>query len=131
MKAGRRTLFHELPTRKSFLCTQASNKYGQRDLTISTSISRRFFVATDEANPQNLALLREAGAVLLADLLTPEHRRQLGWTALFGDLQSEVEQAVLARAAFFGAGSRSSVPGWVLNQRKALGHAPQTGVLID
>jgi hypothetical protein len=55
-----------------------------------------FCVATDERSLEGLkAILRNAGAVLVMDLLTMEDRRDFGWPLIIMDVMALVEQAVL------------------------------------
>jgi len=85
-----------------------------------------FFLATDERDPSALAHLRSLGAVLIFDLLPLDKEddplvESLGPAAFFGDTLSIVEQALLARSAFFVGDDQSSVDGGVLNMRAAAG----------
>lgn len=86
----------------------------------------RFYIATDERDPGNLAYLREHGAVRAPDLITIEDRRRFGWPLLLTDVLGIVEQDLLARASFFYAHALSSVPGGVINLRAANGADPRT-----
>ncbi|KZP18322.1 hypothetical protein FIBSPDRAFT_864002, partial [Athelia psychrophila] len=45
----------------------------------------RFYLATDERSPRNLAHLASHGALLPSALLTPEDYRAFGWPLLFTD----------------------------------------------
>lgn len=89
----------------------------------------RFYVATDERDPKNLAYLRDQGAVLISDLLTIYDRRAFGWSIMLTDVLSVVEQATLARAAYFYAHAHSSVAGGVVNLRASHGADPRTALL--
>ncbi|EIW85510.1 hypothetical protein CONPUDRAFT_162695 [Coniophora puteana RWD-64-598 SS2] len=81
----------------------------------------KFYIATDERDPANLAYLREHGAVLIADLLTDEDRRAFGWGLMLTDVLGLVEQALLARSHFMYGHSLSSVAGGAINLRAADG----------
>ncbi|KAH7919731.1 hypothetical protein BV22DRAFT_1022492 [Leucogyrophana mollusca] len=89
----------------------------------------KFYIATDERNQANVAYLREHGAVLISDLLTMEDRRKFGWQLMLTDVLALVEQATLARGAYFYAHAMSSVAGGVLNLRAARGADPRTALL--
>jgi hypothetical protein len=89
----------------------------------------RFYVATDERSPEGLQAIRDAGAVLLSDLLTMEDRRAFGWPLMITDLRAIVEQAVLVHCAFFYGHAMSSLAGVVTNMRAARGADPRTMVL--
>lgn len=90
----------------------------------------RFYIATDEREPGNLTYLADHGAVLIYDLLTIEDRRAFGWQLMITDIVALVEQATLARAAYFYGHAMSSVAGGVINIRAARGADPRTA-LID
>jgi hypothetical protein len=77
-----------------------------------------------------LTYLADHGAVLIYDLLSIEDRRQFGWPLIFTDVLGLLEQATLARAAYFYAHAMSSVAGGVINMRAARGADPTT-TLID
>lgn len=89
----------------------------------------RFYIATDERNPANLKYLRDQGAILISDLLTIDDRRTFGWSLMLTDVLSVVEQATLARAAYFYAHAHSSVAGGVMNLRASHGADPRTALL--
>lgn len=89
----------------------------------------RFYIATDERDPTNLAYLRDQGAVLISDLLTIDDRRTFGWPLMLTDVLSVVEQATLAHAAYFYAHAHSSVAGGVVNLRASHGADPRTALL--
>jgi hypothetical protein len=88
-----------------------------------------FFVATDEIDPAHLEILREAKAILISDLLTVDYRRRVGSPLLVQDISAELEQSLMARGGFFVGTLKSSVPGWVLNQRAALGFTREESLL--
>ncbi|KZP31372.1 hypothetical protein FIBSPDRAFT_724960 [Athelia psychrophila] len=90
----------------------------------------KFYIATDERDLGNITYLADNNAVLVYDLLTIEDRHNFGWGLLFTDVLALVEQATLARAAFFYAHAMSSVAGGVINLRAARGADPRTA-LID
>lgn len=77
-----------------------------------------------------MAYLTDNGAVLIYDLLTMEDRHQFGWPLMLTDVLALVEQATLARAAYFYAHAMSSVAGGVINLRAARGADPRTA-LVD
>lgn len=88
----------------------------------------RFFVATDEDDPEKLAYFSENGAVLFHDLVTFEDRHEFGWGILFSDIIGLVEQATLARASYFYGSAMSSFTGGVFNMRAVLGAEDITGL---
>jgi hypothetical protein len=85
-----------------------------------------FYVATDERSPEGLEAIRDAGAVLMVDLLTMEDRRDFGWPLVFTDVMALVEQAVLFHSAFFYGQAMSSLAGVITNMRAARGADPRT-----
>jgi len=85
-----------------------------------------FYVATDERSPEGLKAIRDAGAVLMMDLLTMEDRRDFGWPLIFTDVMALVEQAVLFHSAFFYGHAMSSLAGVITNMRAARGADPRT-----
>ncbi|KZT50933.1 hypothetical protein CALCODRAFT_488317 [Calocera cornea HHB12733] len=85
-----------------------------------------FFLATDERDPENIAFLRNQSAILINDLLTPEDRQELGWPIMMTDFLGLLEQAILARSAYFVGRMESSVSGGALNMRAAWGMDPRT-----
>lgn len=89
----------------------------------------RYYIATDERDPENLKYLRDQGAILIADLLTKEDHRELGWPILVTDVLALVEQAVMSHAAYFYAHAFSSVAGGVMNLRAGMGKDPRTASL--
>lgn len=83
--------------------------------------NNRWYLATDETDPETLSKFRSHGAVLLVDVLSEKERRELlGWQANFGDLLALVSQAVVARSSYFVGTGMSSMSGGALNQRAAL-----------
>ena len=90
----------------------------------------RFYVATDERTPEGLKAIRDAGAVLMMDLLTIEDRRDFGWPLIITDVMALVEQAVLFHCAFFYGHAMSSLSGVITNMRAARGADPRT-MLLD
>ncbi|KAF8140274.1 hypothetical protein EV363DRAFT_1500568 [Boletus edulis] len=101
-----------------------------------TSIPRRgpplhgdkFFVATDESDPEKLNYFSENGALMFRDLVTFEDRHEFGWGILFSDIIGLVEQATLARASYFYGSAMSSFTGGVFNMRAVLGAEEITGL---
>src|SRR6266849_677621 len=61
----------------------------------------RFYVATDERNPDAVRVISDAGGVFLSDLLEMEDRRAFGWPLMLTDVRALVEQLVLAHSAYF------------------------------
>ena len=90
----------------------------------------KFYLATDERDPEGIKYVREHGAVLISDLLTPEDRRFVGWPLLVTDVLALLEQNVMSHAAYFYAHAMSSVAGGVINLRAAGGMDPRLA-LID
>jgi hypothetical protein len=86
----------------------------------------RFFLATDERDPDNLDYLSEQGAILTSDLLTIEDRRAFGWPIMVTDVLGLVEQAILAQASYFYGHVISSFAGGTINMRGAAGLDPRT-----
>jgi hypothetical protein len=89
----------------------------------------RYYIATDERNPDNLKYLREQGGVLFTDLLTKEDYREYGWQILLTDVVALVEQSIMSRAAYFYAHALSSMAGGVMNLRAGSGMDPRTALL--
>lgn len=110
--------------------------YDVPDITVDPAVQHRraprhgdkFYVATDEKDPEILAYFSENGAIMIHDLLTIEDRREFGWPVLFSDILGLVEQATLARAAYFYGSAMSSFSGGVINRRAVLGADKNTGV---
>jgi hypothetical protein len=88
--------------------------------------SCRYYLATDERDPDNLAYVSDRGAILLSDLLTIEDRRAFGWPLMISDVLGLVEQAMLSRADYFYAHALSSFAGGAINMRGAAGLDPRT-----
>jgi len=123
----RRVKEHLADGRKAVASLRAPDirAYDVPDLTADRSVLYRhlplegdkFYIATDERDIGNLTYLAENDAVLVYDLLTIEDRHSFGWPLMFTDVLAVVEQATLARAAFFYAHAMSSVAGGVINLR--------------
>jgi len=90
----------------------------------------RFYIATDERDPDALRVISDAGGVFLTDLLKMEDRRTYGWPLMLTDVRALVEQLVLVRSAFFYGHMLSSYSGRVANIRAARGADYRT-TLID
>jgi len=90
-------------------------------------------LATDERDPEALAVARAKNATLFYDVIesTPGLRRFLGWPMLFTDVLALVEQEIMARSAFFSGYAHTSVAGGVANLRTVRGMDPRTMVLDD
>ena len=88
-----------------------------------------FYVATDERDPDGRQVISDAGAVMMADLLTIEDRRAFGWPLMITDVLALVEQALLVHSAFFYGHGMSSLAGVITNLRAARGADPRTMVL--
>jgi hypothetical protein len=89
----------------------------------------KYYIATDERDPENLKYLEEQGGVLITDLLTIEDRREFGWSIMLTDVLALLEQATLSHAAFFYAHVLSSLAGGVMNLRAGVGADPRTALL--
>ena len=89
----------------------------------------RFYVATDERDPDAVRVIRDAGGVFLSDLLEMEDRRAFGWPLMFTDVRALVEQLVLAHSAYFYGHKISSYTGRVANLRAGRGADPRTTLL--
>lgn len=91
----------------------------------------RWFLATDERDPQALAIARAKNATRFSDLIesTPQLRRLSGWPMMYTDVLALVEQEIMARSAFFFAYAYSSVSGGVVNLRSLRGMDPRTMIL--
>jgi hypothetical protein len=89
----------------------------------------RFYVATDERDPDALRVIRDAGGVFLSDLLEMEDRQAFGWPLMLTDVRALVEQALLAHSAFFYGHMMSSFAGRIENLRAARGADARTAVL--
>ena len=79
----------------------------------------RFYVATDERNPDALRVISNAGGVFLNELLEIEDRRTFGWPLMLTDVRALVEQSVLAHSAYFYGHTLSSYAGRIANMRAA------------
>jgi len=90
----------------------------------------KFYVATDERDPEALKVISEAGAIFFSDLITIEDRRKFGWPLMVTDVRAIVEQAVLMHSAYFYGHAMSSLAGVIMNLRGARGADPRT-VLLD
>lgn len=89
----------------------------------------RFYVATDERDPDAVELIRKAGGVFLSDLLTTKDRRRYGWPLLLTDVRAVVEQSLLAHSAYFYGNLMSSFAGAIVNKRAGLGADRRTAFL--
>jgi hypothetical protein len=81
----------------------------------------RFYVATDERDPDALRVIKDAGGVFLTELLEMDDRRTFGWPLMLMDVRSLVEQSVLAHSAYFYGHKMSSYTGRIANMRAARG----------
>ncbi|KAF8560342.1 hypothetical protein OG21DRAFT_55341 [Imleria badia] len=110
--------------------------YSIPGITPDTSIPEReppvpgdkFFIATDESDPEKLEYFSENGALMFHDLVTFEDRHEFGWGILFSDIVGLVEQATLARASYFYGSAMSSFTGGVFNMRAVFGAEETTGL---
>jgi hypothetical protein len=89
----------------------------------------RFYVATDERDPDALRVFSEAGGVFLTDLLEMEDNRAFGWQLMLTDVRALVEQSLLAHSAYFYGSKMSSFSGRVANLRAARGADRRTALL--
>jgi hypothetical protein len=89
----------------------------------------RFYIATDERDPEAVEMIRKKGGVFLSDLLTMEDRREFGWPLLLTDMCGVLEQSVLAHSAYFYGHGLSSFAGAIINKRAALGADRRTSLL--
>jgi hypothetical protein len=89
----------------------------------------RFYVATDERDPEAVEMIRREGGVFLSDLLTMEDRREFGWPLMLTDVRGVLEQSVLAHSAYFYGHLMSSFSGAIVNKRAALGADWRTALL--
>lgn len=92
-------------------------------------LNDRFYVATDERDPDALRVFSEAGGVFLTELLEMEDRRTFGWPLMLTDVRALVEQALLAHSAYFYGHKMSSFAGRVANLRAARGADRRTALL--
>jgi hypothetical protein len=86
----------------------------------------RFYVATDERDPDARRVISDAGGVFLAELLEMEDRRAFGWPLMLTDVRALVEQLVLVHSAYFYGHTISSYAGRIVNMRAARGADPRT-----
>jgi hypothetical protein len=89
----------------------------------------RFYVATDERDPDALRVISDAGGVFLTELLKVEDRRTFGWPLMLTDVRALVEQLVLAHSAYFYGHMISSCSGRIANMRAARGADRRTALL--
>ena len=89
----------------------------------------RFYLATDERDPDALRVFGEAGGVFLNELLEMEDRRAFGWQLMLTDVRALVDQALLAHSAYFYGSSMSSFAGRVANLRAVRGADRRTALL--
>ena len=89
----------------------------------------RFYIATDERDPDALRLIHDAGGVLLSDLLLMEDMRAFGWPLMLTDVRALVERVLLAHSAYFYGPKLSSFAGRVENLRAARGADMRTAIL--
>ncbi len=89
----------------------------------------RFYVATDERDPDALRIFSEAGGVFLTELLEMEEIRAFGWPLMLTDVRALVEQSLLAHSAYFYGSQSSSFAGRVANLRAARGADRRTALL--
>ena len=75
----------------------------------------RFYVDTDERDPDALQVFSEAGGVFLTELLEMEDRREFGWQLMFTDVRALVEQSLLAHSDKRRVRSRD---GWQIYVRR-------------
>jgi len=89
----------------------------------------RFYVATDERDPDALRVISEAGGVFLTELLEMEDIREFGWPLMLTDVRALVEQSLLAHSAYFCGSDLSSFAGRVANLRAMRGADRRTAIL--
>jgi hypothetical protein len=89
----------------------------------------RFYVATDERDPDALRVISDAGGVFLTELLEMEDRRAFGWPLMLTDVRALVEQSVLTHSAYFYGHTISSCAGRIVNMRAARGADNRTALL--
>ncbi len=89
----------------------------------------RFYVATDERDPDARRVISDAGGVLLTELLEMEDRREFGWPLMLTDVRALVDQLLLAHSAFFYGHKMSSYAGRIANMRAARGADYRTTLL--
>jgi hypothetical protein len=89
----------------------------------------RFYVATDERDPDALRVISDAGGVFLTELLEMDDRRTFGWPLMLTDVRLLVEQSLLAHSAYFYGHISSSIAGRIANMRAARGADSRTTLL--
>jgi len=89
----------------------------------------RFYVSTDERDPDAQRVISDAGGLSFTDLLEMEDRRAFGWPLMFTDVRALVEQSVLAHSAFFYGHMLSSYAGRIASLRAARGADYRTTLL--
>ena len=89
----------------------------------------RFYVSTDERDPDALRVISDAGGVFFTDLIEMEDRRAYGWPLMLTDVRALVEQSALAHSAYFYGHKLSSYAGRVANLRAAHGADYRTTLL--
>ena len=89
----------------------------------------RFYVATDERDPDALRVIGDAGGVFLTELLEMDDIRAFGWPLMLTDVRALVEQLVLAHSAYFYGHTISSYAGRIVNMRAARGADHRTALL--
>ena len=89
----------------------------------------RFYVATDERDPDALRVIQDGGGVFLSDLLEMEDRRTVGWPLMLTDVRALVERLVLSHSAYFYGHMLSSYSGRVVNMRAARGADRRTAFI--
>ena len=92
-------------------------------------LNDRFYIATDERDPDVLRVFSEAGGVFFTELLELEDRRAFGWSLMLTDVRALVEQSLLAHSAYFYGHALSSFAGRVANMRAARGADRRTALL--
>jgi hypothetical protein len=89
----------------------------------------RFYVATDERDPDARRVISDAGGVFLTELLEMEDRRMFGWPLMLTDVRALVDQLLLTHSAFFYGHKMSSYAGRIANMRAARGADYRTTLL--
>ena len=89
----------------------------------------RFYVATDERDPDALRVIQDGGGVFLSDLLEMEDRRLFGWPLMLTDVRALLERLVLSHSAYFYGHMLSSYSGRVVNMRAARGADRRTAFI--
>ncbi|KAG0148787.1 hypothetical protein CROQUDRAFT_721453 [Cronartium quercuum f. sp. fusiforme G11] len=75
------------------------------------------YLATNVRDKGELEYLRTQKIVLLNDLLDEADKAELGFSSMFMDTLSILEQSLIMRSASFYGDAHSSVNGWILNRR--------------